>query len=347
MRSQFIIVIIWLSASACFQATDKESIKSLPKLKTIEVKGLTHAWVITYNKRYLRTQDGGKSWENKSLEEVGNPSRISFINLTTGWAVDKDGNILKTIDGGNSWIKVSFIPYKDKQSAILIISIQFIDNLHGWVIDPYFLWYTEDGGLSWDKRCPSNEVLNHKAQIYCGFLVSSRVWWLCGDQGKIYSTMDGGRTWLTKIVDSDAVVFDDIQFASDKLGWVMSYTGSAIYRTWDGGISWKKIKMAFGDERLLIKSVQFINLEDGWAAGKILSDNVQFNGLPIGQFGAAIVLHTKDGGQSWEPVKAGEKEPFFERIFFADLQNGWLVGQGNVYHTENGGQYWQKALALK
>jgi hypothetical protein len=34
----------------------------------------------------------------------------------------------------------------------------------------------------------------------------------------------------------------------------------------------------------------------------------------------AIFLHTSDGGQSWQSVSVGEKEPFFERIYFVDTQ---------------------------
>jgi len=54
------------------------------------------------------------------------------------------------------------------------------------------------------------------------------------------------------------------------------------------------------------------------------------------------VLHTSDGGKSWEIQKSPVAVNLYD-ICFVDNDTGWIVGQrGTVLHTSNGGKTWTK-----
>ena len=51
------------------------------------------------------------------------------------------------------------------------------------------------------------------------------------------------------------------------------------------------------------------------------------------------ILHTSDGGETWEHQDSGSLDPFVD-IYFIDSQRGWAVGFGPIAHTEDGGKTW-------
>ena len=61
-------------------------------------------------------------------------------------------------------------------------------------------------------------------------------------------------------------------------------------------------------------SVSFANAKDGWAAGRW-----------------GTVLHTADGGQTWEKQKTGV-DFTLSSVSFVDPQNGWAVGDEGADH---------------
>ena len=57
-------------------------------------------------------------------------------------------------------------------------------------------------------------------------------------------------------------------------------------------------------------------------------------------YGTGIVIHTCDGGQSWQ-IQTQLDSLYFEHIQFTDKNHGWLCGEyGTVYKTTNGGMTW-------
>lgn len=79
-----------------------------------------------------------------------------------------------------------------------------------------------------------------------------------------------------------------------------------------------------------IYSVDFLDRHVGWAVG--------------GHSNVTIVFRTEDGGRSWErlPLFDGEQHvPAFSAIRFADVYNGWMVGDRHVLRTTDGGESWE------
>lgn len=69
--------------------------------------------------------------------------------------------------------------------------------------------------------------------------------------------------------------------------------------------------------------VKFVTVKKGWV---------------VGDYGT--ILHTEDGGETWDVQESGT-EHALKSIFFVNDKQGWVVGKGGVIlHTEDGGKTW-------
>ena len=72
-----------------------------------------------------------------------------------------------------------------------------------------------------------------------------------------------------------------------------------------------------------LNSVAFVNAQTGWAVG-----------------GKGIIVHTEDGGKTWNEQTSGTKN-VLNSVAFLDAQCGWAVGDyGLVLRTKDGGMKW-------
>lgn len=66
-------------------------------------------------------------------------------------------------------------------------------------------------------------------------------WWVGTSGGSVYYTLDGGVQW-GRVIFPNAVVIDDIVFATDEVGWVAARTPDSttarLYTTYNGGFNW-------------------------------------------------------------------------------------------------------------
>jgi photosystem II stability/assembly factor-like uncharacterized protein len=93
-------------------------------------------------------------------------------------------------------------------------------------------------------------------------------------------------------------------------------------------LSWRKIAIVVGGMAVLaflVYRVAFLpTVASGWAVG------------------GNTILHTEDGGRTWEQQNSGTDEPLWSVTSMLP-QLAWVVGNGGtILHTENGGRTWQK-----
>lgn len=94
---------------------------------------------------------------------------------------------------------------------------------------------------------------------------------------------------------------------------------------WRASLPRQEIDEFGGDE---VQSVDFLTRHVGWAVGH----------------GTTMILHTTDGGKSWErlPLFDGEEHGrSFESVRFWDARHGWIVGWKELLWTSNGGETWE------
>jgi photosystem II stability/assembly factor-like uncharacterized protein len=308
------------------------SSKYIPQVESVAFYGSIYAWLVTFKGDLLKTDDGGRNWETIPGQGVGRFDKITFINERNGWATSKDGQVLYTADGGNTWVSIARLG--DGKYEHELGYIKFIDEKHGWIVNPRSIWRTEDGGASWQQY---SSPYDYPKKVFSCSFINPNIGWLSGVGGAFYRTQDGGKSWQESTVVSDERDLSEPSFVDHQVGWIVARPNDGIYRTEDGGKTWTLLR----DPGKLAEfySVQFTSRREGWAAGL-----ARTNEEPEKQ--KVVVLHTTDGGNSWERVRVAENELFFHTVYFTDSTYGWLLARDNVYRTDDGGKSWRIVLEL-
>ena len=80
--------------------------------------------------------------------------------------------------------------------------------------------------------------------LYCVFVKSKLEWWVGGDNGNLYYTLDGGAHWTQKefVGDGAGTVVQDIEFATDSIAYMAHTTAAPLGRilcSFNGGYDWE------------------------------------------------------------------------------------------------------------
>jgi photosystem II stability/assembly factor-like uncharacterized protein len=146
--------------------------------------------------------------------------------------------------------------------------------------------------------------------------VDSNEGWTAGDDGAVWHSIDGGKTWERQPTAVRASL-RGLYFLTPFTGWVVGREelpggGSVgvVLVTRDGGLKWQRLAT---NSLPGLHCVRFFDDKNGVAAG---DGSDQF---PTGLFA------TSDGGRSWKPV-AGPRCPGWRSADFQNMQSGALTG---------------------
>ncbi|HLW51925.1 MAG TPA: hypothetical protein VKW06_03695 [Candidatus Angelobacter sp.] len=180
-------------------------------------------------------------------------------------------------------------------------------------------------------------------------VVNVNVVWASGTGGTVIRTVDGGKQWSVITVPSaEKLDFRGIR-AFDENNAVIISSGEAekgqarIYRTLDGGATWKQV---FEDTRrgIFLDAIAFWNRQHGI----VLSDPIE---------GKFVLFTTDDGGATWKQLPpaalpaALPKEGAFAAsnscLAVQGTRNVWFATGGakvaRVFHSADRGQTWSVA----
>ena len=141
-------------------------------------------WIVGSDATILRTNDGGKTWEqpSKPLPFKIDFHKVWFLNPQTGWIAGEDGAVLKTTDNGETWTVL------DTGTRRALSAVFFVDAEHGWAGgDGGLIIHTTDGGDTWVQQNPPT---NNAIQAF--HFASQQVGWAAGHGGTVVHTTDGG-----------------------------------------------------------------------------------------------------------------------------------------------------------
>lgn len=315
---------------------------------------------------FIKTTDGGESWDVKSNSNEANYWRKAFFTgKENGWSVSGK-YIYTTKDGGENWETI----FDD--SAYVFTDVYFINNQIGWIfginnlpegyLNTGYCFRTTDGGLTWNSNAVGYDC--NPSNPY--FISPDSGWVFTSGFTPAYflETTDGGLTWTPKPIKPNIYLVQDVCFL-DKNNWsLVSIEGFS--KTTNSGQTW-----IFHEISGYMYSVKFINADTGWAVG----------GIGVTALDTGIVLYTTDGGTTWEDQSANITEDLysmdysdgtcwaagrdgaiyrttdlgknwipqrddeygFNSIYFIDKNNGWVVGKkGIILHTSDGGNNWVK-----
>ena len=125
----------------------------------------------------------------------------------------------------------------------------------------------------------------------------------------ILSSADGGGSWNEFSLGDDAQL-TSVQFLADGTAYITGEFGMVL-KSSDAGASWDRITDLPGE--FYPQAAHFVDAKRGWAVG--------LNGA---------ILHTTDGGESWQSQNSGVKMPLYGvtgagETLYAVGENGFVL----------------------
>lgn len=295
----------------------------------------------------LQTEGQGSIQEQIIASKTESYTEGTTIELTAiadeGWEfiewsgdLDSEENPVQVTIEGEMNIIATFEPapapavavtYFETGKSARLNTIQFLNDELGWVGGEGLLAKTTDGGETWTYQL-ENEYFVNKLQMIdenLGFAVVNSFGDFTGTQG-IYRTTDGGDNWVLvyETADEPRTLF----FTDQNRGWVAG-VNDLILKTSDGGDNWivqdQFVGELGGDESFWIQDLFFLDENRGWGAGHYSpADN-------------RLIVHTEDGGDTWEVVYDFMGSPF-NFIHMFDESSGLTGSNRAIWKVSNGGK---------
>lgn len=293
-----------------------------------------NGWIVCQDNYYhrhqpyiLHTDDGGISWEGQECDTEESLMDVYFIDLHHGWAVGNNGVVIRTINRGSNWEVINSPTNEDLRAVVFLNENTGVAaGKNGTVIK------TDDAGLTW-------EIISLNSEIsFCDMAISGQKIWIIGDDndsGDLFVSNDGGNTWeLIHTMTTQSHWFTSVYFTDQDNGWItecylysggwISYFGTIIRTTDDGGLTWREVESIGWD---LLGSLNFCNSDIGWVKGW-----------------QGSCYKTEDGGNTWTSQNCGGSTSM--SVFCLDPDNVWLLGRSVVYYSNDLGGFWQKQIEI-
>lgn len=261
----------------------------------------------------VKSQNGGKSWSIVLQDTVVDYNHPILYPMLIAMSTKTKNQCIIACDSGTVMTTSDggdTWSRKKIGTKLPLISIDMLDSLNGLITSPKELFKTTDGGQSWTeiKDIPLPDEE------------------LIGVFGLKNVAMLSNNSFVIKSVKS----FKPIK--------------CELLKTDDGGVTWKHFDFPINDGFYSYWADDphwfFIDSLNGWAVGG------GETGLGDTQF--LQILHTSDGGQSWEvqfndTLSQGNLHfnSHLQDIAFKNRNEGIAVGQfGSIMKTTNGGNLW-------
>jgi len=244
-----------------------------PAIIELEMFDELNGWAVT-DTQIVRTNDGGITWYNVSppdMVETGYSVGTFFLGNDHAWVQKPDlekypnsGTLYRTTDGGRSWDNF-VVPFSGGD-------LSFVDAEHGWALadlgvgagsNAVAVFQTTNGGASWEKTY-TNDPNDKDASdsLPLGGIKSDLI------------PLDMNTAWVTGVTYAPGEVY--------------------LYRTIDGGRSWKQVGLPLPPEAPNFElgidkdQMKFVSPADAYLALRMSGDATE-----------TAVYVTHDAGNTW------------------------------------------------
>jgi len=245
--------------------------------------------------------------------------------------------------------------------------IGFTDDFqHGWLVgSKSTLLETTDGGQTWQ---PKSLDLGDQKYLFSSVSFADSEGWIAGEPSILLHTNDGGNSWSTVPLSDKLPGNPDTIVAVGPQSAEMTTDIGAIYRTSDGGKTWKAlVQEAVGVLRNIERSPdgKYVavsakgNFYSTWSPGQTAwephnrNSSRRVQNMGFGQDGRLWMLARGGQVQFNNPDKPDE----WEDAQYPELSTSWGLldlayrtpneiwvsgGSGNLLCSLDGGKTWQK-----
>jgi len=147
--------------------------------------------------------------------------------------------------------------------------------------------------------------------------------YVCGDMGTVYKTENMGNNW-TLIPTPNNAVLHDIDFLSEDFGFICG--SNCIYYTGDGGQTWQEpLSFPHPNVNWWLRSLAIVN------------ENIVFVCGDAGE-----IYKTINGGKDWQLLENIPTQESIQSIVALDENNIYACGfEGTVMQSPDGGENWE------
>ena len=155
-----------------------------------------------------------------------------------------------------------------------------------------------------------------------------------GVSGPELTPISGAWEWQNPLPHGNAL--HDVTITPDGVTWAVGAAG-ILQRSYDYGLSWSE--QASGTNYDLT-SIDFVDEQRGWIVGGFADTETGLDCWPDLCEYHAVILHTENGGETWESQYSPVATKLND-VFFLDSLHGWAGGfDGMLLSTTNGGDSW-------
>ncbi len=286
-------------------------------------------WAIGELGRAFHTADGGRTFVKSETNTHRGLLSVACLPDGTVYVVGQAGLAMRSKDRGATWETLKTGAEKN------LISVKFPTPDLGIAVGDFgTIIRTEDGGTTWTKiKLPDDVPLPEEAAevvdpgdilLYDVAFPTPDRGWIVGEFGTIFTTTDGGKTWVAQKSPVESTLFG-VAFTDVDHGWAVGID-STMARTADGGATWERVKVPTRSGFPLAIYDVAVAGNYGWAIGD-----------------SGFLLHSSDGGASWTltdlPIALAGN--WFRGVSLTDGGTGLIVGANGLMLMTTGDQYRQ------
>lgn len=326
-----LIVLVGWSGPLLARAADLSSNPLLADAQLTDVcfASPTHGWAVGDRGLILHTVDGGRHWAPQNSPVSCRLASVCFLDEQHGWAAGgavnpftpaTTGVVLRTRDGGHTW------SHEHKLALPAVARIKFFNATHGIAVgqaSAYFpsgVYATSDGGRSW-------------AALPAGKGGA----WLTGDFVDPNTGALAGRASALAVVKQRGVepvaadfgirALHQMRLAGPGGGWLVG-DGGLVLTSRDMGKNWQTTEADIPPA---------LREQFDFCALAVQGPHCWIAGSP-----GTRVLHSGDGGRTWDVADTGQPLPI-RGLHFVDASRGYAVGDlGTILATSDGGRTWHR-----
>lgn len=302
----------------------------------------------------LKSQNGGQTFQKLTISTSVDLFAVSFTSSLIGYVSGENGVLFKTQDGGATWstlVSGITVPLRDLTTSPLDSKIIAAVGDQGTAIQ------SNTSGSSFVKVSLGTNFVKNVRGI--GFLPNTNTVWICGADGYMASSTNGGRNFTTRL-DGYRNHFTGIDFKNETQGFVVGQKGQFLV-TSNGGTSFISRPIP---ENFDIITLDFWNTAFGYVSGpngkiyrttnagtswleRSIPSSPQVNGFYL--FAPSVlyvaghsgfVARSSESGDVWDKGTTTNTTANLKDLMFFDFQFGVAIGENGQLSYSNGGAVW-------